>query len=222
MKVKDREIVNEAHAQERAQKRALQDQKREFQAQKRDLHAMKHELRSQWREHIREHVSALTGVEDTTGLELVAMIRGLANLYEAAEVPPEAAIDLSGPRWLLLLRLMAEERAGKGDGLTPTGLSHFQNVSKNTISSLLRGLEDQGLIERAIDPDDKRLFRIQLSVRGRSLMAEAAPQRIRYLNCLVSGLTVEEKDQLFALLGKLYYSVVQNCGLRSPADHHAD
>ncbi len=207
MKVKDREN----QLAERAQKRELQSQKRE-------LHAMKHELRSQWREHIREHVGALTGVEDTTGLELVAMIRGLANLYEAVEVPPEDAIDLSGPRWLLLLRLMAEERVGSGDGLTPTGLSHFQNVSKNTISSLLRGLEEQGLIQRAIDPEDKRLFRIQLSERGRSLMAVAAPQRIRYLNCLVSGLTTDEKDQLFTLLGKLYHSVVQNCGVSIPVE----
>ncbi len=210
MKVKDREDQLAA----RAQKRALQ-------AQKRELHAMKHELRSQWREHIQEHVRVLTGVEDTTGLELVAMIRGLANLYETAEVPPEGGIDLSGPRWLLLLRLMAEEHEGNRAGLTPTGLSHFQNVSKNTISSLLRGLEDQGLIQRAIDSDDKRLFRIQLSERGRSLMAVAAPQRIRYLNCLVSGLDSEEKEQLFVLLGKLYYSVTQNCGIKMPAEDKA-
>ncbi len=207
MKVKDRE----KHLTERAEHRALQ-------AQKLELHAMKRELRSQWREHIREHVGALTGGEDTTGLELVAMIRGLANLYEAAEVPPEGDIDLSGPRWLLLLRLMAEEHVGNTDGVTPTGLSHFQNVSKNTISSLLRGLEEQGLIHRAIDPDDKRLFRIQLSERGRSLMAVAAPQRIRYLNCLVSGLTAEEKEQLFSLLGKLYHSVVLNCGASIPTE----
>ncbi len=202
MKVKDRE-----------NQLARRAQQRKLQAEKRELHDMKRELRSQWREHIQEHVRVLTGVEDTSGLELVAMIRGLANLYEMAEVPPEAGLDLSGPRWLLLLRLMAEEHEGNRDGLTPTGLSHFQNVSKNTISSLLRGLEDQGLIQRAIDPDDKRLFRIQLSERGRSLMAVAAPQRIRYLNCLVSGLTGDEKEQLFTLLGKLYHSVTQNCGV---------
>jgi DNA-binding MarR family transcriptional regulator len=211
MKVKDRENQPEGQA----QKQALHGQQRE-------LHAMKRELRTQWREHIREQVCSLTGIEDTTGLELVAMIHRLANLYESAEVPAEAAVDLSGPRWLLLLRLMAEEHVGNHNGLTPTGLSHFQNVSKNTISSLLRGLEDQGLIQRAIDPEDKRLFRIQLSERGRSLMAEAAPRRIRYLNCLISELTTQEKEQLFALLGKLYQSVIQNCGARSPADNHAD
>ncbi len=207
MKVKDRENQLLRRAQQR-----------ELQAEKQALHAMKRELRSQWREHIQDHVRVLTGVEDTSGLELVAMIRGLANLYEMAEIPPEAGIDLSGPRWLLLLRLMAEEHEGNRDGLTPTGLSHFQNVSKNTISSLLRGLEEQGLIQRAIDSDDKRLFRIQLSERGRSLMAVAAPQRIRYLNCLVSGLAAEEKEQLFTLLGKLYYSVTQNCGVKMPAE----
>ncbi len=211
MNVEDRENNSARHAQQRAARE-----------QRREAHAEMHEARTHLREHIREHVRELTGVEDTTGLELVGMIRGLANLSETAEVPPEAAVDLSGPRWGLLLRLMAEEHSGNCDGLTPTGLSHFQNVSKNTISSLLRGLEEQGLIQRAIDSDDKRLFRIQLSERGRSLMAVAAPQRIRYLNCLVSGLAADEKEQLFTLLGKLYYSVTQNCGVRIPVVDKTD
>lgn len=209
MNVEDRED-NSAR---RTQQRAAREQRRE-------AHAEMREARAHLREHIREHVRELTGVEDTTGLELVGMIRGLANLYETAEMPPEAAIDLSGPRWGLLLRLMAEEHTGNCDGLTPTGLSRYQDVSKNTISSLLRGLEEQGLIQRAIDPDDKRLFRIQLSERGRKVMAEAAPQRIQYLNCLVSGLTAGEKEQLFALLGKLYHSVISNCGIKVPTEKY--
>ena len=198
-----------------AQKRMMRAQERATRAQQREAHAQEHMTHSQMREHIREHIRELAGVEDTAGLELVGMIRGLANLYETAEVPPEAKIDLSGPRWGLLLRLMAEEHNGNCDGLTPTELSRYQYVSKNTISSLLRGLEEQGLIQRAIDANDRRLFRIQLSESGRKAMAEAAPQRIRYLNCLVSGLTVAEKEQLFELLGKLFHSVVQNCGIKA-------
>ena len=211
-------VNREENSTQRAQKRMLLAQERAARAQVREARAQEHMAHTHMREHIREHVRELAGVEDTTGLELVGMIRGLANLYETAEVPPEASIDLSGPRWGLLLRLMAEEHNGNCDGLTPTELSRFQFVSKNTISSLLRGLEEQGLIQRAIDADDKRLFRIQLSESGRMVMAEAAPQRIRYLNCLVSGLTVAEKERLFELLGKLFHSVVLNCGVRVTAD----
>jgi len=169
------------------------------------------------RSHMREQVRALVGADETIeGLELSGMIRGLANLYEAAEVPPDSPLDLSGPRWFLLMRLLGEERDGNCDGVTPTSLSHNQNVSKNTISSLLRGLEEQGLIQRAIDPVDKRIFRIQLTDHGRELMEVAAPLRIRHLNRLTSGLTPAEQEQLIGLLAKLFRSIIKNSGVQVP------
>jgi DNA-binding MarR family transcriptional regulator len=167
------------------------------------------------RAHMRQHVRELVGDDDASGLELAGLIRGLANLYETAEIPPDSPLDLSGPRWFLLLRLLGEEREGNCAGVTPTALSHNQNVSKNTISSLLRGLEEQGLIQRDIDPLDKRIFRIQLTAHGRELMAIAAPLRIRHLNRLASGLAPEEQEQLYGLLVKLFRSIAKNGGLQA-------
>jgi DNA-binding MarR family transcriptional regulator len=172
------------------------------------------------RSQMRAQVRAAVGTEEVTGMELSGMIRGLANLYEAVEVPPESPLDLSGPRWFLLLRLLGEECDGNCNGMTPTTLSHNQNVSKNTISSLLRGLEEQGLIQREIDPVDKRIFRIQLTDHGRQLMAVAAPLRIRHLNHLTSGLTPAEQEQLIGLLAKLFRSVIKNSGVQITVPEH--
>jgi DNA-binding MarR family transcriptional regulator len=85
-------------------------------------------------------------------------------------------------------------------------------VSKNTISALLRGLEEQGLIQRTLDPQDRRLFRIRLSDYGRQVVQKEAPQRIRYLNKLASGISPEEQELLINLLAKLYRSISANCG----------
>jgi DNA-binding MarR family transcriptional regulator len=158
--------------------------------------------------HMCQHVQELTGETEIGGLELATMIHALANLYDSAEVPPDSAFDLSGPRWGLLLRLLHEEAKGSCAGLTPTSLSRFQNVTKNTISALLRGLEDQGLIQRALDPDDRRLFRIQLSEVGRKLTRAEAPRRIRHLNRLAAGLSEADQAQLVDLLGRLFGSIV--------------
>ncbi len=92
---------------------------------------------------------------------------------------------------------------GKPEGITPTELSHFQRVSKNTISALLRGLEEQGLIQRNLDSEDLRVFRIQLTDAGRALVLNTAPNRIAGLNKLLSGLNPEEREQLILLLEKL-------------------
>ena len=66
--------------------------------------------------------------------------------------------------------LYVEEQRGKSLGLPPSYLSRCQDVTKNTISVLLRGLEDQGWIERTLDPDDRRVFRIRLTPAGRELI----------------------------------------------------
>ena len=154
------------------------------------------------RAHIREHI----GPDHAFGVEIASLVRMIANQYENLEECDLESGSLSGPRLGLLLRLMGEEKHG-GAGLTPTALSYGQNVSKNTISSLLRGLEEQGLISRELDPADRRIFRIRLSPKGRSLIEEIAPQRLRQLNQLADGLSQLEKQQLVDLLARLYCSI---------------
>jgi DNA-binding MarR family transcriptional regulator len=159
-------------------------------------------------DHLRRHIRELAGLEDTSGIELFGLMRMLMNLCEAIETQHLSESDLSGPRWGLLLRLFAEEQHGRADGVSPSALSRFQRVSRNTISALLRGLEEQGLVQRALDADDRRRFRIQLTAAGRELLQSTAPQRIHYLNHMVSGLSKLERQQLIGLLTKLYRSLV--------------
>jgi DNA-binding MarR family transcriptional regulator len=140
------------------------------------------------------------------------LIHMAANAYATAVDEQLREADLSGPRWMLLLRLLAEERRGIVDGVSPTRLSRCQNVSKNTISALLGGLEEQGLIERALDPDDKRAFRIRLTDAGRQVVQTTGPGHIAFVNSLAAGLSAEEKAQLMELLEKLRRSLVNRQG----------
>ena len=159
-------------------------------------------------------VRSLAGDVDTTGVELMRLVRIVANYYDSAVDGKLSEVGLSGSRWYLLLRLFAEERRQGLDGVSPTRLSQGQSVSKNTISALLRGLEEQGLIERALDAQDKRVFRIRLTAAGRELIQDTAPENIRYFNHLVSGLSAAECSQLIELLAKLHSSMAQHCHLR--------
>jgi DNA-binding MarR family transcriptional regulator len=153
---------------------------------------------------IRSLVQSLVGDAGMTGLELFRWLHMVTNAYVGAADEHLRASGLSGPRWVLLLRLLAEERCGCGEGVSPTHLSQRQNVSKNTISVLLRGLEEQGLIERSLVPDDRRAFHIHLTDAGRALVEATAPEHIAFLNAVASSLTAEESAQLIGLLQKLY------------------
>jgi len=149
----------------------------------------------------------LVGDVDPTGLELARLIKIISNQYDALIGERLRTADLSGPRWRLLLRLHGEEQAAAGQGISPTHLSHSQHVSKNTISALLRGLEEQGLVERTLDSDDRRVFHIHLTDAGRAMVRETAPQHLAFLNTLIEGLTPDERVQLIQLLGKLRRSL---------------
>lgn len=162
-----------------------------------------------FRMHIHNRVKKFFQIENTTGLEIFSMLQGAARISEMLECQMSEDKELSGPRWRLMLRLLVDEMNGNTCGLTPTSLSHSRQVSKNTTSSLLRGLEEQGLIQRNLDPNDLRVFRIQLTPKGRELTQRSIPDRIKILNSLLSDLSTEDIDQLGNLLDKLRLSLIE-------------
>ncbi len=147
-------------------------------------------------------VDDLSGVEVFTGLNRIVQ---LMEILEARQTEENQA--LSGARWRLLLHLFLSEQIGHRAGLTPTELSHFQQVSKNTVSALLRGLEEQGYILRQTDARDLRVFRIHLSDTGRQVLLETAPGRMQALNRLLHGMSPEEVGQLIGLLTRLRHNL---------------
>ena len=105
--------------------------------------------------------------------------------------------------------------------MNPTTISRFQRVKKNTISSLLRGLEQDGYIQRTLDPVDKRVFRIRVTDKGRKMIETTTPMRMRYMNKLTSELTDEENDQFLVLIAKLHSSVKKNMPAETPAGENS-
>lgn len=155
-----------------------------------------------------EHHAHTVGGGIADGFIISALVHILANLYDNLEGPGDD--DLTGPRLGVLARLVEEERRGNAEGLTPTVISRYQHVSRNTVSALLRGLEQQGLIERRLDENDRRLFRIRITESGRLTVAERAPAWIERANRIAAGLTPEERAELIDLLSKLFVSIHEN------------
>jgi len=151
------------------------------------------------------HLAQL-GITDARGVELMRLVKTLANAYESIMAERLRSEQLSAPRWRVLLRLFFEEQRGRLS-LSPTELSRSQQVSKNTISAHLRSLEEQGWIQRELDPQDRRKFRIRLTEAGRALVQETAPAHVAFLNRLAGGLSERETEQLLTLLCKLHDSL---------------
>lgn len=160
-----------------------------------------------FRSELRDRFLQTFGLKDTSALETFVLLQRVSHLCRLLDDQLDEGRELSGPRWRLLMRLLIEEQNGNFEGLTPTMLSHWQHVTKNTISALLRGLESQGLIQRTLVPSDLRAFRIQLTPAGREYLYANAGQRLQNLQHIFSDLDPCELEQLITLLNSLHRSL---------------
>jgi DNA-binding MarR family transcriptional regulator len=171
-------------------------------------------------EFVRNQVMEMTGIDNVHGIQINGAIHRIASLYDAITMQNTDDEGMSGPRMGILFRLYGGEMLNEGAGVTPTMLSHMQKVTKNTISSLVKGLEDQGLIRRENDPVDRRVYRLFLTDAGREYLIKMAPQKITFLNSLLSDLTEEEIEQLSELLTKLQTSLIGHLHFRHGNHDH--
>lgn len=113
----------------------------------------------------------------------------------------EAGTSLAQYRALMHL-FFAENMSERGE-LNPSEISDRQGVSRNTISSLIRSLEDDGLIMRRLDEKDRRKFNISLTDEGRALVSQYAREHFDRINHFFAALSPDEQDTLSQLLAKI-------------------
>jgi DNA-binding MarR family transcriptional regulator len=94
-------------------------------------------------------------------------------------------------------------RQGEPYHLSPTELSRAVMLSPAAMTNRLDRLEDNGLIERHPDPDDRRALLIALTPAGREMADIAVTSRFEEAAKTVDCLTETEREQLTALLKKL-------------------
>lgn len=95
--------------------------------------------------------------------------------------------------------------------LTPTTLFKDMMVSSGTMTHRLQQLEKRALIERIIDPNDKRSSMVKLTPKGEKVINDCVPTHISLENQLLSHLEPSEVETLNQLLKKLENSLKVDC-----------
>jgi len=86
---------------------------------------------------------------------------------------------------------------------TAAELSRDLFIDSAAMKRTLDKLESKGLIKRVADPDDKRLFKLELTTEGNSLAQKLPPIYKEVLDLGFTGFTQEEIGFLKCLLRKL-------------------
>jgi DNA-binding MarR family transcriptional regulator len=103
-----------------------------------------------------------------------------------------------GPREFALMRFVAAS-----DGESQHRLSERLQIPPSRMVALVDQLEDMGLVERRPDPEDRRVRRLFITRKGRSVLEKAGKIAIDYETQLCAGINREEREQLIDLLQRL-------------------
>lgn len=105
--------------------------------------------------------------------------------------------NITIPEWRVLAVIAQHERVAARDVVRRTPMD------KMSVSRAVTGLEQKGIVERAPDPDDRRVSAMSLSPVGRALFDRIAALALDYERHLLSVLSPEDAEIFSAALSKL-------------------
>ena len=147
-----------------------------------------------------------TGVSVDDGLELRVWLRLLtcSTLIEhGVRQGLHRSFDTTLPRFDVLAQL---QRAGKP--LSMGDLSRRLMVTNGNVTGLVDRLKSEGLVDRRRSDGDRRVQIVSLTQAGAASFERMAADNRRWVTGMMAGLSREEKDALFALLGRLKSAVL--------------
>ncbi|MFI6291135.1 MarR family winged helix-turn-helix transcriptional regulator [Nonomuraea sp. NPDC050790] len=130
---------------------------------------------------------------DLSPIGVFGRLAGVARLVEAAV---EEVFARHGLRQGEFDVLAALRRSGPPYRLIPSELAAVLMMSRAGMTNRLDRLEAAGLVERTLDPADRRSFRITLTEEGRRVIDETLTEHAATLARLAAGLSPEDTASL--------------------------
>ncbi len=94
------------------------------------------------------------------------------------------------------------------EDISMTEVSRRLMVSNGNVTGIAERLEREGLISRRPMPGDRRSQVVRLTGAGRAAFEDMAVEHEAWIAAMLSGLSEEEVDMLYQLLGKAKRSVL--------------
>lgn len=92
---------------------------------------------------------------------------------------------------------------GNTAGMTMNVLAEKTLVTKGTLTGIVDRLEQKGLVQRQVPPENRRCFKIVLTPAGEEVFAQIFPAHIAHLKQRFNQLTPAELQQLRQSLSKI-------------------
>ncbi len=111
------------------------------------------------------------------------------------------------PSEFKIMAVIKQGMKDNGGGMKVSEISHSLHVTPPTVTQLINVLEKDGLVERTIDPNDRRSVNVKLTAEGIDVTRKARKAFRETFLGLIDYLGEEDSDKLAELLAKVneYY-----------------
>jgi DNA-binding MarR family transcriptional regulator len=106
------------------------------------------------------------------------------------------------PEWRVLATL-----GFRDDACSAQYIAHCTRTHKSTISRAVSALMTRQLVERVENEDDRREYRLRMTVKGKALYQKLIPRLKRREQEILSCLNAQERKEFARLLGKIENSL---------------
>ncbi|QWD85244.1 MarR family transcriptional regulator [Polynucleobacter asymbioticus] len=127
----------------------------------------------------------------------LSLVKELVQAYQAFEGYSAVHIKEMG---LTITQFDIVATLGNQPPMTCKELGEKTLVSKGTMTGVLERLEDKGLIEKLMNTDDGRSYKIALSKSGDKLFKKVFPEHVEYLGKAFGKLGKKELEQAVTVL----------------------
>ncbi len=156
-----------------------------------------------------EFIQRVSPDADPASILLFRRVHGAHHLLMRAVEKQLEIAGLSVPKFMMLIELERNEVYGTGGGLLPSELSERQGIPRNSVSTLLAGLEEEGLVSRELHGTDRRKFVIRLTPQGHKTLNSRLGTQFRQITQCFAGFSAEERATLLELLTRLTQSLIE-------------
>ncbi|MDP4152510.1 MAG: MarR family transcriptional regulator [Bacillota bacterium] len=123
------------------------------------------------------------------------------------------------PSEIMLMYELKDVEDEYPSGISVSDLSHIMRVKPPSITSLITSLEKKDMIERTMDPNDRRIIRLKLTETGRQCIEKQNQHTVEKINGLVEYLGKEKSAQLASLINDVFmYFISQANNKNIPKD----
>ncbi|GAA3080919.1 MarR family winged helix-turn-helix transcriptional regulator [Streptosporangium carneum] len=123
-------------------------------------------------------------------------LKRAAQALSAAKQATLKQAGLTVPQYAALLYL------SDNPGMSAAALARACAVTPPTMNTVLKNLQEQGLIERTPHEWHRNILETRLTEKGERVLADADPRAVRVERGLAAEFSQEERETLVALLGR--------------------